>query len=144
LSLKPETIDAFFDRYEWTYKRDSPDLWDTGWRGDTRNVRMYVKLGEDWIYFTVQPFLAAPRPEFRARLHEVLLRYNRAMNLAKFGVDADGDIVLTVELPCKDLAYEAFCDAMGALTYYADETYVELLNVATQEGAASRYDEQAE
>jgi hypothetical protein len=144
MPLTPETIDGFFQQYGWTYQRDmqdAPDVWNTGWRGDAASFRMFIKLTDNWIYFTISPFVVAPKkPECKEKLYYHLLRLNRDVNMAKFCIDNDGDVVLTVELPCTDLDYNEFSDAIGALCYYADDTYVEMLNLATTPNAASRYD----
>ncbi len=140
MSLAPETIDNFFKQYGWTFQRETNDVWNTGWRGDASSFRMFIKLTDNWIYFTISPFVVAPKkPECKERLYYTLLRLNRDINMAKFCVDSDGDIVLTVELPCANLDYDEFSDAIGALCYYADDTYVELLNLATNPNATSRY-----
>lgn len=141
MAIPPETIDGFFEKYGWTYQRDTPDVWRTGWRGDVASFRMFIKLTENWIYFTISPFVVAPKkPECKEKLYFHLLRLNRDINMAKFCIDSDGDLVLTVELPCANLDYEEFSDAIGALCYYADDTYLEMLNLAQNAGAPSRYD----
>ncbi len=141
MTLTPETIDGFFEKYGWTFQRDTPDVWNTGWRGDASSFRMFVKLTDNWIYFTISPFVVAPKkPECKEKLYHSLLRLNRDVNMAKFCVDGDGDVVLTVELPGANLDYDEFSDAIGALCYYADDTYVELLNLGTNAQATSRYD----
>ena len=147
MTLLPETIDGFFEKYGWTFQRDKdkPDVWTTGWRGDAASFRMFIKLTENWVYFTVAPFVVAPKkPECAEKLYYVLLRLNRDVNFAKFCVDGDGDVVLTVEMPSTHLDYDEFSDALGALCYYADDTYVELLNLATNPNTTSRYEAKAQ
>ena len=140
----PEIIDGFFEQYGWSYDRD-PDSsdWTTGFRGDVSSFRIFVKLTDNWIYFTIIPFVVgAKEPECAHRLHWHLLRLNREINMAKFCLDSDDDVVLTVELPCENFDYGEFSDALGALCYYADDTYVEMLNIAQSPGASSRFDPQ--
>ncbi len=73
----------------------------------------------------------APRDESCERgLFAYLLRANHAINMAKFSVDTDGDVVLTVELPTENLDYSEFADGINALSFYADQHYVEVLNLA--------------
>ncbi|MBN1888419.1 MAG: YbjN domain-containing protein [Thermoflexales bacterium] len=145
MALEPEVINGFFEKYEWTYQYDPPGVWNTGWRGDASSYRMFVKLTDNWIYFTIAPFVVAPKKdECKSKLYHTLLRLNRDINLAKFCLDSDGDVVMTVEMPCANLDYTEFSDAIGALCYYADDTYVELLNLATKPDAPSRYDAKAE
>ena len=53
-------------------------------------------------------------------LYRHLLRLNREINLAKFAIDDDDDVVLTVELPTEEARYVSMKDALEALAYYAD------------------------
>lgn len=142
MSITPEVIDGYFDQFGWTYSRDgASNDWTTGFRGDVANFRIFVKLTENWIYFTIIPFVAGPKdPECRKRLHWHLLRLNRDMNMGKLALDRDDDVVLTVELPCENLDYSEFSDAINAPCYYADDTYLATLNIAQTPGAPSRYD----
>ena len=77
----------------------------------------------------------------REKIYRHLLRLNRDIDLAKFCLDGDGDVVLTVELPRANLDYEEFADAIKALCHIADETYAELRKLARDPNALSRYDE---
>ena len=75
--------------------------------------------------------MVAPKNEDCAlQLYRHLLRLNREMNMAKFAIDDDADVVLTVELPTENLDESEFKDALDALSYYADRHYVEVLNLA--------------
>ena len=49
-------------------------------------------------------------------------------------------MLLAVELPTENLDYSEFSDAINALCYYADDIYLELLNLSRVPGAPSRYD----
>jgi hypothetical protein len=55
---------------------------------------------------------------------------NREINMAKFAIDDDADVVLTVELPTENLEEGEFKDALDALSYYADKHYLDVLNRA--------------
>ncbi len=142
MGVTPETIDGYFREYGWTFHRpEGTRDWQTAVRGDVAVFRIAVRLTDNWVFFTIVPFVLGPRePQCAERLYRHLLRLNRDITLAKLALDEDGDVLLTVELPAEALTYEAFCDALGALAYYADDTYVELLNLALTPGAPSRYD----
>ena len=125
--IAPETIDSFFEQYGWTFERSGDDTWRTGFRGDTSSFRIFVKVTEHWVFFTIAPLVIAPKDEeLTRRLHWHLLRLNRDINMAKFCIDSDSDVVLTVELPTENLDYSEFSDALGALSHYADDTYLEI------------------
>ena len=141
LGVTPETIDSYFEQYGWSYERSGEDVWLTGFRGDVSSYRIFIKVTEHWAYFTISPLVVAPKEEECVqRLNWHLLRLNRDINMAKFCLDSDGDIVLTVELPTEGLDYSEFSDALGALSHYADDTYLEILNLAQSSDASSRYD----
>lgn len=142
MSVTPETIDGYFEQYGWHYNREpGSNDWTTGFRGDVASFRIFVRLTEKWIYFTIIPFVIAPQdPQCASRLHWHLLRLNREINMAKFCLDEDNDVVLTVELPCENLDYSEFSDAIGAMCYYADEHYLKVLNLAQSPNAPSHFD----
>jgi hypothetical protein len=70
---------------------------------------------------------------------EAMLNFNREMNLAKFVLDEDEDVTLTVELPISALRYEVFAEGLTALAYYADDIYPDMLELAQDANAVSRF-----
>lgn len=132
--LAPETVEEYLRRDGWHYERvpGSPvPTWRSGFRGQVAPFRFYVRLTESWLFFIISPF-AIPSQEERvaAALFRRLLQLNQDMTLAKFSLDSDGDVVLTVEYPVEHLGYAEFRDALDVLAYYADRHYVEVINVA--------------
>ena len=127
-----ETIRKFFDSYGWQYEFDPQNAtWRTGFRGDTSNFNILVHLTDNWLYFAINPFVNAPGDApCSANLNHHMLRLNHAINMAKFSLDSEGDVVLTVELPTENLDYSEFADGLNALSYYADTYYVDILNLA--------------
>lgn len=132
MSVDVASIHRFFETYGWRYDfEESTKTWHTGFRGDTSNFNIFVHLTENWLYFTITPFVNAPADQAcEATLHRFLLRLNHAINMAKFSLDSDGDVVLTVELPTENLDYSEFADGLNALSFYADAHYLEVLNSA--------------
>lgn len=127
-----EKIHQYFDTYGWQYEFDQEmTTWHTGFRGKGCNFNIFVHLTDNWIIFSISPFVNAPDDErCRAKLHTYLLRLNYIINMAKFSLDDDEDLVLTVELPTENLQYSEFEDGLNALSYYGDTYYREILNVA--------------
>ena len=132
MAAKVETVHDYFKTFGWKFEYDpATHTWLTGFRGETSNFDVLVHLTDDWLYFIISPFVNAPRDESCERgLFAYLLRANHAINMAKFSVDTDGDVVLTVELPTENLDYSEFADGINALSFYADQHYVEVLNLA--------------
>ena len=59
-----------------------------------------------------------------------LLSLNREMNMAKFSVDEDGDVVLSVEYPLPDLDPSEVRDAVDVLSFYAEKYRAEVHEMA--------------
>jgi hypothetical protein len=133
--LTGERVEEYLQRDGWPFERVDGNTWRSGFRGDVNSFRFFLRLTENWIFFTIVPFVVAPRSEKAALdLYRHLLRLNREINMAKFAIDDDADVVLTVELPTENLDEAEFKDALDALSYYADKHYLDVLNLA-HEGA---------
>lgn len=132
MSAVEATIHEYFSRYGWEYDFDEETAtWVTGFRGEASSFQVLVHLTDNWLYFIISPFVEGPRAgECEQRLHHFLLRLNHTINMAKFSVDRDGDVVLTVELPTENLSYSQFCDGLNALSYYADEYFIDAANLS--------------
>ncbi len=144
MPIAPEKIDEFFKQYGWRFQRLDDNNWQTGCRGDVATYTIRIRAVEKWIYFTIVPFAMAPKKECWPRLHYYLLRANQEMNVAKFYVDSDNDVVLAVELPVDDLDYSEFERSLNALSWYADEHYLNVLNLAQNPHAPSKYETETE
>jgi hypothetical protein len=118
----------------------------TGFSSDvTDSFAIYITLTPNWVYFAITPFVTAPGdPECEHKLYGHLLRLCQQINMAKFAVDSDGDVLLTVELPRENLDYSEFEDALGALSYYADQTYELVRALATDPDALSGFTEETD
>lgn len=116
------------------FERIDAGTWRSSFHAESKSFRFFVRLTESWIFFTIVPFVAAAKnAAAEHRLHAKLLRLNRDINMAKFAIDEDGDVVLTVELPTENLDASEFRDAMDALSFYADRHYVEVARVAQED-----------
>ncbi len=76
--------------------------------------------------FAIIPFARLPPDEAGDLLADRLLVLNREMNLAKFSVDEDGDVILSVEYPLADLDPSEVRDAVDVLSYYAEKYRAEI------------------
>jgi hypothetical protein len=135
--LTPDTVEEFLGRDGWHFERvtdGNVPTWRSGFRGEVAPFRFYVRLTENWVFFIIAPFvLPAKNADCATALHKRLLRLNQDMTLAKFALDNDDDVVLTVEFPTENIDYSEFKDALDVLSYYADRHYLEVLNLAQQE-----------
>jgi hypothetical protein len=141
MAVTAETIESYFKEYQWSYERLDDTHFLSGFDSEvTDTFPIFVTLTPSWIYFAIVPFVKAPQdPECERVLHGHLLRLCQEINMAKFSVDPDGDVILTVELPRENLDYSEFSDALGALSYYADQTYPTVYALATDPTAVSSF-----
>jgi len=125
---EPDLIEALLTKGGWPYDRISDDTWRSHFRGRRVSFPFYLRVDpEGFITFAVVPFLKSPGDEDCAeRLYRRLLELNQSILMAKFSLDDDLDVVLSVEYPMADLDPSEFDDAVDVLSYYANEHYDEL------------------
>lgn len=116
-----EQLPAYFERMDWQFKQESPGVFRTVFEAQTGTYTVWVRVTEHWVYFSIVPFVkkhdGLPHGEHVERL--VLTASHRAV-LAKFGLDQDGDVVLSVELPGAGFVFSHFEDALHALVHFSD------------------------
>ncbi|NJL94343.1 MAG: YbjN domain-containing protein [Anaerolineae bacterium] len=137
-----ENIESYLEQFGVSYTRQSEEIWITGVRTEVSNFQIFIRLTEDWVFLFVNPLVVAPKnnPNL-ARFYFHALRYNQDMNLAKLGLDSDGDLFLIVEFPNENFAFSHFQDAMNALAYHASTIYLDLLLLGHRpEVVRGRYD----
>ncbi len=78
------------------------------------DLRVFVRLSDEWVIASIVPFLRT-RGVNTFDLCRWLLRQNRDMYQAKFGIDDDGDVVLSVELPTESLDFSELRAALDSL-----------------------------
>jgi len=78
------------------------------------DLNIFVRLTENWVIGSIVPFLQT-RGGNSFELCRWLLRQNRDMFQAKFGIDDDGDVVLTVEVPTESLDFSELRSAFESL-----------------------------
>jgi len=141
MAVNADKIASFLRQYGWTFEQLDDVHFVTGFDSDVTDAfSIYITMAPNWVYFAIAPFVPAPTDnECQRKLYHHLLWLCQEMNLAKFSVDSDGDVVLTVELPRNSLDYAEFADALDALSYYADQNYVMVHTLATDPSALSGF-----
>jgi len=100
-------------------------------RGKSRIFPMLVHVDGAFVTFAILPYVRAPEdPDDADDLLRRLLRFNRQMNLAKFSMDEDGDVVLSVEYRLADLDPSEVRDAVDVVSFYADKYHAEVAELA--------------
>jgi hypothetical protein len=142
MTLTPKQLEQLFDEYEMPYTRAEDDtLWYAEIEASGELFEFFVNLDQEggWVYFTVNPFVPTPEPDCLDNLSRHFARLNYEVTMAKFVIDDEGDVALTVELPAEDLTYAHFAAAVTALSNAADENYDEVLNLSRDATAISAY-----
>ena len=123
----PAEIARFFRRYGWSFERLEGDTFRTGFRGKSAAFVALVRVTRHWVVFTVNPLLKGPERGFGAATLRARALANQHANLAKLGIDDDGDAFINVELPAEGFEFAHFVAAIGALAHFADTLVVPLL-----------------
>lgn len=128
LSLGPETLCSLLGEGGWPCDRISGDTWRSHFQGRNAAFPFYVRLDpKGYVCFVIVPFVKSPEdPERSSALYRRLLELNQQLLMAKFSIDDDLDVVLSVEHPSGELDRSEFDDALDVLSYYADRHYEEL------------------
>ncbi|MEM9194239.1 MAG: YbjN domain-containing protein [Myxococcota bacterium] len=129
LILSEETIRQLLEEGGWPCDRINDDTWRTHFRGKNASFPFYVRIDPNrgFVTFAIVPFLRSPEDEARSNaLYGRLLELNQVTLMAKFSIDEDLDVILSVEYPTQDLDKSEFDDALDVLSYYADKHYDEL------------------
>jgi Putative bacterial sensory transduction regulator len=124
-------VARFFRRYGWSFERLDEDTFRTGFRGKNAAFVALVRVTPHWVVFTVNPLVRAPAHGFGGAMLRALASANQQANLAKLGLDEDGDAFINVELPAEGFAFTHFVAALGALSHFADTFVVPLLQAQT-------------
>ncbi|MCU0674048.1 MAG: YbjN domain-containing protein [Myxococcota bacterium] len=134
----PESLEAFLREGGWKFVRLTPDTWRIRFRRSTRTFPILVRLDPDgWLVLAIVPYFASPEDaEVAQALYERLLQLNQVLFLAKFSIDDDLDVVLSVEYPTSELDRSELRDALDALGYYADLHFEELVAIASADSAS--------
>jgi len=142
MALTPQQIEGFFEQHNTPYTRVEDDtLWYAEMAAGEESFEFFVNLDEEegWVYFTINPFVPTPDLDCLDHLSRHLVRLNYDVTMAKFVIDDEGDVALTVELPIEDLVYAHFAAAVAALSNAAGESYDEVLNLSQDATAISSY-----
>ena len=128
ISLDPSSIRTILHEGGWPCDQINEDTYRSHFRGKRASFPFFVRIDPaGYVCFAIVPFLKSPEKQERsAKLYGRLLELNQSLLMAKFSIDDDLDIVLSVEYPFAQLDRSEFDDALDVLSYYADRHYDEL------------------
>lgn len=128
LQIDDRTVRGVLEEGGWPCDQISDDTWRSHFRGRHASFPFFVRLDPSgYVHFAIVPFVRTPEePERAGRLYQRLLELNQKLLMAKFSIDDDFDVVLSVEYPAAEMDRSEFDDALDVLSYYADQHYAEL------------------
>jgi hypothetical protein len=131
--LSPDSIRAILEEGGWPCHRIADDTFRSLFQGKHASFPFFVRIDPaGFVVFAIVPYLRSPEdPERAAALYTRLLELNQSLLMAKFSIDDDLDVVLSVEYAIPDLDRSEFDDALDVLSYYADRHYDELRALAS-------------
>jgi len=147
MALTPQHIEELFDQHKMSYTRaDDDTIWYAEFDAAGEHFEFFVNLDEeeDWVYLTINPFVPTPDSECLDNLCYHRARLNYDVTMAKFVLDDEGDVALTVESLAEDLTYAHFAAALAALSNAAGGNYDQVLTLSQDATAISSYLETAE
>jgi hypothetical protein len=116
-------LDDFLTGRGWSTTRLTPETVRTSFKGAKgTNFPLVCSVEDGWAKLTVVPMARLPSDVHKAeKLYLQLLRLNGELMFARFSLDEDGDVLLSVEFPVEDLDDSEIGDALDVLTFYADK-----------------------
>jgi hypothetical protein len=122
----------------WVLERLSETTLRSRFRGASRVFPLFVHVDDLFVTFAIIPFAKiAQEVEEAESLFYRLLRLNREVNLARFSLDSDGDVILSVEYKIEDLDPSEVRDAVDVLSFYADKFHPEIAALTSDSAASS-------
>jgi hypothetical protein len=127
-----EKVEQYLQQQGWPVTRIASGTLRSSFRGANATYPLVVQFEEGWVKLMVLPIARMPADASKAEvLYERLLRLNGEIMLARFSLDEDGDVLLSVEFPQDDLDPSEIHDSLDVLTYYAEKHAPELKQITT-------------
>ena len=129
--MTKDQITAHLRQEGWPLEALGEATFRTRFRGEHRAFSFFLHVDATYMSLSVVPYVRLPAvPEVAERLMVRLLRLNRDINLARFSVDDEGDVVLSVDYPLADLDPSEVKDALDVLSFYAEKHWEEVQALA--------------
>jgi len=117
-----DEIRGVLEAQGWPVEKLSESTIRSRFRSKDRIFPLFVHVEHLFVTFAVIPYARLPENQEAAdALMTRLLHLNREINLAKYSVDDDGDVILSVEYRIEHLDPSEIRDAVDVLSFYADK-----------------------
>ncbi|MCC7536488.1 MAG: YbjN domain-containing protein [Deltaproteobacteria bacterium] len=126
-----DALEEMLERAGLPVAKIAETTWRSRLRGTTAMFSLFLRLDPGWLTFAILPYARSPQEAPASeKLYRRLLELNHTIMLAKFSIDDDLDVILSVEHPLENLDESEFRDAIDALTYYADRHWKEVAELS--------------
>lgn len=121
-SLSPAGVENLLREGGWPCQQLQEDTWQSRFQGRSGDFTFFVRVDpKGYVAVAIVPFVKSPKLQRKAKaLYQKLLELNQLVLMAKYSIDDDLDVVLSVEYPTSELDRSEFHDAINSLAYYAD------------------------
>lgn len=141
---KCDLIEGYLKQYGWNFNRtDQMGKWITMIRSEVSLHELIIVVNEWWILFIINPFVVGPKDEVcQRRLYKHLLCLNPDYCGMKYSLTLEGDVLISVEMPYDTpdfFQYQEFTQALDVIFYHCNKHYPELIQLAVNPNAPSRY-----
>ena len=128
-----EDVQQWLEKDGWPVEVISEVTIRSRFRGAGRVFPLFVYREPLFITFAVIPFAHLPEdPDGADELMKRLLKLNREINMAKFSIDEDGDVVLSVEYRIENLDPSEVRDAVDVLAFYTEKHHAEVQSLTEE------------
>ncbi len=122
-----DKIERQLKELRWPVIALSPNTWRSSFKGRAGTFPLVIQVDTGWCRLMVLPIVRLPADQDKAdKLYLRLLKLNGEMLLARFSLDEDGDVVLSVEFPIENLDPSEIRDSLDVLSVYAERHQSEL------------------
>lgn len=120
-------VEGHLQKLGWPVISLSPGTWRSSFRSNSGVFPLVIQVDDGWCKLLVLPIVRLPGDVEKAeKLYLRLLKLNGELLLARFSLDEDGDVILSVELPLSDLDASEIKDSLDVLSVYAERFQAEL------------------
>ena len=122
---------AHFKKAEWGFEQIDAETFRAGFAGENGTHVILARVTEFWVVFSIDPFIRNRGTAWGSGIIQMLAVLNNKTPLAKFSIDEDNDISLTVDFPVDGFSESSFRQAVMTLGRCADQLMVPLLQVCS-------------
>ena len=138
--IEADQVEEYLKELPWLWSRlPESESWLIVLENDKGKFHLTVDLESEWVVFQINPLIEDITKEAIARLAFHLCRLNQDIICARFAIDEELDISLTLELMRNGLVEDNFYQAINTLDYYLEMNFEELVKISHNSMAHSQY-----